>query len=45
MDDRAILELQAQLRQIRKQMAQVKKAMKESPSFDDMGLDIIIYLR
>ena len=44
-EDRAIVELQGQLRKLRKQMTQVKKAMKELPCCDDISLDLTTYLR
>jgi len=43
--DKAIVELQAQVRKLSKQIAQNKKTMEEPPYFDCISLDPTIYLR
>jgi len=43
--DMAIVELQAQVRKLIKQIAHMKKAMKKPPCFDGINLDPTIYLR
>jgi len=44
MEDIAILKFQVQVRKLTKQIAQVKRAMKEPPSVDSYSLDIAIFL-
>jgi len=43
--DRAIIELQPQVRKLSKQIAHMKKATKEPSYFDGISLDRTIYLR
>jgi len=38
--NRAIVELQAQIRKLRKQVTHMKKVMKEPPCFDGFSLDL-----
>ena len=45
MEDKVILELHDQIMKLRKQMAQVKKSMKEPRCFDGISLNPTIYLR
>jgi len=45
LEDIAILEFHDQVRKLTKAIAQVKKAIKEPPYFDGIGLDTTIYFK
>jgi len=45
MEDIAIHVLQGQVRNVQKQIAQVKNTMKNPPQFDDFSLHNTLYLR